>query len=81
MRRLLIALALTASTATAVLAQQPPSYDPRTAPQMVSALQALLALREAEMNGMRQDYAKREADWTAYSAPLWKFDDKKDESK
>jgi hypothetical protein len=46
--------------------------DPRVADQTVVALQALLALREAELKALQEDMKRREADWAAYSEPLWK---------
>jgi hypothetical protein len=65
--RVLIFLALLCAAVPA-FAQD---LDPRTSAQTVTALQALLALRDAEMKAAKEDFAKREADWAAYSAPLW----------
>lgn len=45
--------------------------DPRIAPQMVAALQSLVALRDAQIQGLLEDQRKREAEWAEYSKPLW----------
>lgn len=48
-----------------------PPFDPRTVPQAINALQAMLALREAQLKALHEDADKRESDWSAYSTPLW----------
>lgn len=52
------------------MAQQPP-IDPRLTGPTVSALQAVLTLREAEMKALAEDFRKREAEWAEYSKSLW----------
>lgn len=74
MTRLFLVAILAGIAFPAFAQMQPPtpSVDPRLAYPMVQAMQAMLALREAEMKALKEDAAKREADWAAYSAPLWK---------
>lgn len=79
MRKTLIALGLFALMAAPAAAQQvnppTPPIDPRLAGPTVTALQSLLALREAELRALQQDsiakLAEREKAWADYAKPLY----------
>lgn len=59
MRRVLLALLLLAPVSA--FAQQP-QPDPRVSGQMIVALQGMLALREAQLNALKEDTDKRIAE-------------------
>lgn len=67
--RLTLAAMALAAFCVSAFAQTAP--DPRITPQTINALQAMLALRDAQMKAMEEDFRKRENDWSVYSAPLW----------
>lgn len=71
--RIAILAAIAACMGGVALAQTPPQQiDPRVATQAVIALQAEIALKDAQIKALTEDMAKREKEWSAYSAPLWK---------
>jgi hypothetical protein len=70
MKRLLLTLAMTGLASSAFA--QAPQVDPRVSAQTIAAMQALMNLRDAQITAMQQDFKKREDEWAAYSAPLWK---------
>lgn len=45
--------------------------DPRLTEPLIRTQQAELALRDAIIKAMREDVAKREAEWAEYAKPLW----------
>jgi len=60
---ILLLILLLSIAARPCKAQQPP--DPRLSPQTIAAQQALLALREAQMQTMFEDAAKERAGYEA----------------
>jgi hypothetical protein len=50
---------------------QQPQVDPRIASSALNALQAMIALRDAEIKALQEDATKRDSDWANYSKPLW----------
>lgn len=68
------AILISLFSAAASAQQRPiagPSIDPRVSGAAINALQAIVALREAEIKALTEDLKKREDDWATYSAPLW----------
>jgi hypothetical protein len=74
--RIFILVAVAVSIGGAALAQTSQPIDPRVATPAIIALQAELALRDAQIKALMEDMTRREKEWSAYSKPLWQSSDK-----
>lgn len=71
MRTLFLA-ALLALASAAALAQEPPPPTPMEMQQKtITALQAMLDLREAQLKTVAATAQKRDGEWAEYAKPLW----------